>query len=242
MSAKTFLLLVLLFIAGAFAYLKIQAAGSPDSEFNRTTRYRLGQSQFVRSILNLHRAGDAQQWYANGSSALVVEVVQAKGNSVDDRVIADFAEKIGALLHRPVTVYNTEKIPEGALNDESLAKVSSEFRRHVLFGQPNLFVVYAEDLTNSDNQAARTFEEYGIALSAKKISDLTAGQPQALADVQRHLLLHEFGHQLGLIHSDSPVCVMHPQTESLSRPVALNGKYAVLDFCSQELQQLSKLQ
>ncbi len=236
------MLLVSIFLAGAFAYLRIQAAGSPDSEFNRTTRYRLGQNQLVRSVLNLHRAGDARRWYLSGSSALVIEVVQAKGGSLDDAVIADFAQKIGGISRRPVTVYNTEKIPEGALNGSDLAQISSKFRRHVLSGQPNLFVVYAEDLAGSDGQAARTFEEYGIALSAKKISEMAAGQPQALADAQRHLLLHEFGHQLGLADNDSPVCVMHPQTESLSRPVALNGKFAVLDFCSQESQQLNGLQ
>lgn len=236
-----FLLVIVILVLGVFIYLKFQILGDPNTAFNQTTRYTLGHYAPVRSLLGMHSAGDAREWYLQGKATLSLEVVQAKGTRLDDKALNNFANEIGNYLGREVVIYDTEFIRNGKLSDADIETIAKGSRHHLLLGEPNMFVVYAEDFDRTGNEVGKTFNEYGIVLSDKALQDLTARHPEALTQYQQSTMLHEFGHLVGLEHNDMANCIMNVSVESPKLDFSFNGTYTPLEFCDYELKQLDAL-
>lgn len=238
---KKFLLLIIIVLCAAFVYLKLQIIGDPNSDFNQTTRFSLGGYQIMRSILGLHSYGDARNWYLGGNKGLVVEVVRAKGTSLDENTLNNFVKDVEKYTGKQVTLFNTEEIPAGVLTDQDLANISGGYRHHILDGYSNLFIIYSADFKRQGEEVGKTFREYGIVLSDLRLREVTAQYPASMPQYVESTLLHEFGHQLGLEHNDKSACVMNVEVE---RPMALglfNGSYTQTEFCDYELKQLDAI-
>lgn len=221
--------------------MKSQILGSPSSSFNQTTRYKLGESQFARSLLGMHNYGDARGWFLKGQSPIVVEVVSAKGLDIDQRALDNFAEDIKKYTGKYATVFNYEEVPNGVLSDEVLGTEVSLHRKQTISGQPNLFIIYADDFERSGTELAKTYNEYGMVLSDKRLKEVTAGYPGAVTEYVESTLLHEFGHQLGLEHNDLPGCVMNERVENPIVMWGSNTDYIETEFCELELNQLKAI-
>lgn len=221
--------------------MKVQILGDPQSKFNQTTRYDLGRYQFARSLLGMHSYGDAREWYLKPGSPIVIEAVTATGAGMDDKAFNNFVQDVKEYTGREVSVFNTEKIPGGVLSDADLGEIASKYRRHVLSGQANLFVIYAQDFKRSGTEIGKTFQEYGIVLSDKRLREVTADFPQAMAQYVESTLLHEFGHQIGLDHNSEPDCIMNERVEKPEKLNFFSSEYTNTKFCNFELGQLSKI-
>ncbi len=232
------MLLIIILILGVFIYLKVQILGDVNSSFNKTYRYKLGSSQFMRSILGMHNYGDARDWYLKGNSSIVVEVVSAKNIDIDQKALDNFAEDIQKYIGRYATVFNYEEVPNGVLTDADIGKEIALHRKQTISGQPNLFIIYADDFEREGTEIAKTYNEYAMVLSNKRVKEVTSGYPGAETEYVESTLLHEFGHQLGLEHNEEFGCIMN---ESVEKPVALWGQsidYIKTKFCDFELNQL----
>lgn len=238
---KKFLLLVFIALCGAFIYLKVSALGDPNSYFNQTTRFTLGKYQIMRTVLGLHNDGDARAWYLQGTSQLDLEVVDTNAATIDQQGLDDFAAKVGQYTGRPVVVYHNDKIPGGTLTDTDLAGIVKGFRRHVLPGQPNLFVIYADDYQRADSEVGKTYREFGIVLSDKRLKEVTSQFSQSMPQYVESTLLHEFGHQLGLDHNDQSGCIMNPKVDKPDVTGEFTGSFTAISYCDFELQQLNAI-
>ena len=236
---KKFFLLLLIVVLGTFIYLKLQVLGDPNSSFNKTTRYNLGKYPIVRTILGLHSDGDAREEYLSGNSSMAVEVVRSKNTTINEQVLNRFVEDVKTYTGRQVVLFNTEVFPGGTLSDSQLADVVSGYRHHVVPGQPNLFVIYAEDYVRAGAEVGKTYHEFGIVLSDKRLREVTAQFPSALGQFQESTLLHEFGHQLGLGHNEQPDCLMNAKAEQPSVQDSFSNIFTPTKFCDFELNQLN---
>jgi hypothetical protein len=238
MRVKTFLLLLVIVVLGAFVYIAVNVRGDLNSGFNQGFRYKLGRYGFFRALFGLHNDGDAREQYLLGEGPLVVEVVEPLNYDIPDELINSFSRKIGNLIGREIINYNVDSIPSGSLSEDDLEKIVKEKRRHFLPGQPNLFIIYAEDYVGRRDEVGKTYKEFGILLSYNRLKEITNQQPEAFKQYLETTVLHEFGHQVGLPHNDQSGCIMN---EKVNRPQAqgfFDGFYTPGDYCVQEKQDM----
>jgi len=231
----------LLVVIITFIVLKLQVLGNENSGFNRTTRYRLGKYDWARTVLGMHSDGDAQARYLDGSGPIALIVVKPDNISLDGKVLGEFAARISAITGRPVSLFNQESIQNGILSDMDMDKIVEATRRAYLPGSQDVFVMYAEDFEGEDNEVGRTYKEYGMVLSDRKLKSITENATQAMDDYVLSTMLHEFGHQIGLDHNNGKDCIMNEEVESPRKAYEFSGKYTPTDFCQQELDEIRQL-
>lgn len=239
---KIFFLLLFIALLGTFIFLKVQIMGDPNSDFNKTTRYNLGKYQLVRSALGMHSYGDARNWFLGSQNVgIVVEVVQARGTNIEDYILDNFAKDIKTYTGKQVTIANTDLIKSSTLTDADLKEISKGYRHKFITGYSNLFVVYATDFEREGTEVGKTFSEFGIVLSDKRLREVAGNNRQALSELIESTLLHEFGHQLSLEHNTEPGCVMNEQVEKPITRGVLNSIFTSTEFCNLELNQLKTI-
>jgi len=241
MSSKAFFLIVIILLCGIFIFLKVEVLGDPNSSFNKTTRFSLGRYQISRSILGLHDDGDARAWFLQGNSAFTVEIVQAPDAKLNELAIKDFVAAVAKYTGRPIALYNEDLLPAGTLTQSQLADAVTNFRRHHLLAEPDLFIMYTDDYEHpgSDTELGKTWQEYGIVLSDQGLKNVTKNFPSSLEQYQESTLLHEFGHQIGLDHNDQPNCIMNAKVEHPASFGAFSGDFTATDFCPFEVDQIN---
>ncbi|MCX6797585.1 MAG: hypothetical protein NTX98_03870 [Candidatus Doudnabacteria bacterium] len=241
MRVKTFFLFLLIIVLGVFVYISVKVRGDLNSDFNQTYRYKLGRNGIFRALFGLHNDGDARAQYLLGGGPLVVEIVEPLGLDMPEESINDFTRKISNLLGRETILYNVDHIPSGSLGETDLEEIVKEKRRHFLPGQPNLFIVYAEDYIGRGGEVGKTYKEFAILLSHKGLKEITNQQPEAFKQYLETTVLHEFGHQIGLPHNGQSDCIMN---EKVNRPEAqgfFDGFYTPDEFCALEKQNLEDI-
>lgn len=240
MSFKTFLLLVIILFSGIFVYLKMQSLGDENSSFNQTTRYRLGKFGFFRTTLGLHKDGDSRAEYLLKDSSIIIEFVQPSGAKLSEAVMEEFARKVSEYTGRNARVVNTDTVAAGFINEGQLAGIVRGNRRHFDGGSSNLFVMYVDDFPGSDKNVARTYQDFGMVISHDRLVHLVREYPSSLADYQLSTLLHEFGHQIGMVHNTTNGCIMNEVVESPAGGV-FYGASTPTSFCNEEIDQISAI-
>jgi len=242
MSFKTFCLLLVIIILGIFIYLKVESLGSDQSSFNQTTRLSLGRHPTMRTLLSLHNDGDARYEYLSGSSPILIEVGEAPDVSLSDTLVNAFAAEVTKYTGRGTEIHRIEGMPGGTLTDAGVAQAIKVGAKKFEIGSPILFIAYADDFVSNTNEVGKTYQEFGIVLSDKKLKDITSDYPSALAQYQESTLLHELGHQLGLQHNNQDGCIMNPAVENPTSVSSFYTDFIPTDFCQYELDQLQMIQ
>jgi hypothetical protein len=242
MSFKTFVLLLIILACGAFIYVKVESLGSDQNSFNQHERYVLGKYPFLRTLLSLHKDGDARAEFLQGSSSIVIDVSIAPGTVLDPDVINNFAAQVSKYTGSKTKVYYVDGVvPDGMLGQNDLDKVMQRTKRNFEPGSSILAVAYTDDFTSSDQAVGKTYQEYGIVISNQRLRDVTNLSPQSLPELQQSTLVHEFGHQLGLDHNTEGGCVMNAAVESPEVISVFVPPTIPTDFCTFELDQLQQI-
>jgi len=241
MSFKAFLLIIFIVLCGTFIYAKVASLGNPNSHFNRTTRFWLGQYQTARTVLGLHNDGDARGSYLKGTSSITIEYVESSGSHLDRQALGQFVSKVKEYTGRPVNLYYNDTISNATLTPKDLAEIAKGSRHHVIPGQPNLFIIYALDYDRPSGEVGETYQEFGIVLSDSRLKEVTKNFSGSLPQYIESTLLHEFGHQLGLAHNEEPGCIMNTKVETPAITGGFTGDYTPTSFCPYELDQLQAI-
>lgn len=239
---KVFLVLFII-LCGTFIYIKVLSLGDENSKFNQITRLRLGKYETLRTIFGLHSDGDARYWYLSGNTPLILEVAQAPGLHINPDGLDQFEEMVTKYTGRQVRLINTEAAAPGKLSEQELAETAGRARRYLIDGSPDFLVIYADDFDRQGTEIAKTYREFGMVLSNQRLSEVTGELGLSVeAQYVESALLHEFGHQLGLPHNDSPGCIMNARAEKPDEIAGdFTGNYMPTDFCDYEAGQLNDI-
>jgi predicted Zn-dependent protease len=241
MRLKTFGLLILIVIFGVFIYITSAVRGDENSHFNQTTRYKLGRFGWARALFFLHKDGDAKAQYLFGSGPLVLEIVRAEDVEINQELTESLASSTQQLLERPVQVFSVDTIKGGQLTDADIQTIVKEKHRHFLPGQPNFFVIVADDYEGRDKEVGKTYQEFAALLSYERLKEVTDRYPASLNQYLESTILHEFGHQVGLSHNDLHKCIMNEKIESPDSEGLFEDYFTPVEFCEFEIDQLKEI-
>src|SRR5205823_6226603 len=118
-------------------------------------------------------------------------------------------------------------------------QIAQEHRRRALPGQANLFIIYAQDFSRGGGEVGKTYKEFGMVLSDKRLRETTQNFTESFSQYAESTMLHELGHQLGLDHNDQQGCIMNPEVEAPKYAGEFTGYFTQVKFCDFELNQLS---
>lgn len=242
MKWKTFLLFIFIAGLGVFVYLKIQVMGSPNSGFNQTTRFKLGQHPVLRTILGLHNSGDARSEYFAGRGPIAIEWFKPLEEDVDKAVLQKFADAVTKYTGRPTVVNLAGGAGDSTTELANLKSFVLKAAGSKPTGSSLLMVVFAKNYSPQPPQElSTTFQESGIVLSLDAHDNFLGSYNQNLDNYLLSSLLHEFGHQIGLGHNQDPACVMNEHAGIDGRPLEFYGKTDPQDFCPTEVDQINRL-
>jgi hypothetical protein len=241
-NMKKFLVFLLIIVFGIFIYLKFLAAGDPNSSFNQTTRYSLAKYPIMRTILGLHRAGDARaEFFQYTLAPIVVEWFKPTGQDIDPSLLDQFAQDLGKYTKRPAQVIYGGNVSDGTLKLGTLAAFELKANAQKPLGATVLPVFFTEDyFPRPAKELATGYEEWGVVISLSAHRNYF-GNGQSLEQNLFPSLLRGFGHQIGLKENNDPNCIMYVRTAEAPEYQNFIGSSLPQDFCPQEQKQIEAL-
>lgn len=244
---RTITLIVLtciIILCAAFVSTWALAQGSETNYFNTKVRYRLAKYSIPRLVLNLHSIGDGRYQYLGSKyNTITVTVLNMDGQFIDTDVYKDFSEKIHALTGKDAYVQIISRgLPHtDTVSDEELSLMFSQFRSHVAhLDSPDLYILSLSVKKDEPKLLGLTNQDNGIVLFTGAIKDFTKDTPTVTNSYITSKLLHEFGHQLGLSHTNDATCLMteHAEQDHVTRT---KPEEVITDFCPQEKEQVKQM-
>ncbi len=239
---KNLFLLLFILVIAAFFYFKFKVNGDSNSSFNQTTRYTLGANGFWRNIFGLHNAGDARQEYLLGTGPVVIEWFKPVSEDVDDSVIKNFAAEVEKTLGRPTTAVFGGGLDDGTVPLATLGSFELKASVQKPRNSSVILVFFTKDYSpRGANELSVTYRESGIAVSLEGHKNFINGFPQSLNDYLTSSLLHEFGHEIGLSHSDDTSCIMSEHAGVENKPLEFYGRRPPEDWCVTETEAINSM-
>ncbi len=239
---KNILIVLLILALGVFFYLKVKVTGDRDSGFNQTTRYTLGTNGFWRSVFGLHQAGDARREYFLNQGPVLIEWFKPISEEIDEKIIEQFAERVSQILGRPTQITFGGGMDDGMVAFDNLDSFELKAKAQQTDADSVMVVFFAKDYSpRKPDELSSTYRESGIVISLDAHRTFTQGFDEELSKYVYSSLLHEFGHQIGLVHNDDTDCIMSVHAGVDGKPLKYFGRYAVQDFCQTEKDQINKI-
>jgi predicted Zn-dependent protease len=198
----------------------------------------------MRNILGLHFDGDARAGYLSDKYPRIeIKVIAMDGMNLDASIMDGFTAKISRATGKLADyTYLPEMMP---YEDSSSLE---DFRNIIVSqraidrssGQAVIYLILANKNKENGNSVGSTFMEDAIVLFQSMIAQNydRNGDIEIYDKYVGGVLLHEFGHQLGLDHNNYPGCIMNKEVElggwSTSSDI-------VTDFCGQEKNIISNM-
>ena len=244
---KFLIILVLLLVILAsfgFATLKILANGPENNYFNRNLRQIFSQHRFWRETLGLHYDGDGRYDYLlSGTGKIMLEVDVMSNLSMQPQALELVRQRIEQVTGKQTLYYfSSSNIPyKQSVSLGELAGMMLVRRDFAATGKDaKLQILYLSRDSAEPQLLGRTVREDGIVLYEEALGDFTKSNPDTLPAYEASTILHEFGHQLGLQHDETPGCLMNSSAEQ-SHVAREELADVVTDFCLQEIELIKQL-
>ena len=246
MSLKTFLKVVCSVVAVlaaiTFLYFKVELMGNLNSNFNQFTRFKLGRYAVLRTVLGLHNVGDARAEYLNNPGVIVIEWFEPNTAIIDQSVLQQFADLVHKYTGRVVRVSLPAEVGDGVLSQTNLAQLKFQTLADTSSSGSELKVVFAKDYSpRATGELSTTYLDSGIVISLSAHEEFLKNSQQLMNNYLLSSLLHEFGHQIGLVHNNDSGCIMSVHAGLDGLPVENYGLTDPQDFCEAEQSQVNQL-
>lgn len=242
----TLLLLGIILCLSSFIYLKISANGPENNFFNTNWRHKIAKNYFARQTLGLHNSGDARYDYlGEDSEEILLEINSMERLRVNDSLLEELAARIKSITGKATRyIYLDKGVPYD--NSSRINNLEIEAKMHRVYYQKNrqsvLYILVAGSLADEPARLGSTLGNDGVILFLDTLNKYAVGysandDPEILDKSAIEVLLHEFGHQLGLEHNDNSGCLMSEQTEfSADR----KKEDIILEFCESEKKEMAE--
>ncbi len=242
-----FLILLIVFTALLFTTRYLANAENLDNWFNELFREQAAQSPALRALLNLQWDGDAKSDYLADKNyqSITIELDRFDGCTISDTSLDTIVEEIQTVTGKQdgVELVESDIIPltSDRHNSAEIRKLSERYKSFRSGdGNAVLYLLCIGGYSEEPSQIGRTVYENGIVLFWNTMREL-AGNNQAIMDAYIvSTTLHEFGHQMGINHIDTPQCLMQASMESPSLPV-ITAITIPKAYCHDELEEVQKV-
>lgn len=219
----------------------MEAQSLDSNYFNNNLRYKFARYPLLRGLLGLHFDGDAKADYLGSHyNSITIRVISMKELSVDGAILENLSEKIQKATRKP-TKYVLWNIDMPFNTSSNIGDLKAYPERETFSGsskEANLYLLVANELKGQSDQIGSTVQENSIVLFEGSLLKYEHSNEEIFNRFVIGVLLHEFGHQIGLTHNDYPRCLMNPSVEFSSS----NRLSEVVDgFCEDEKEEMSRI-
>jgi len=237
------LLLIIASIAGFLILLSQSRSDSPNF-FNNNLRFRIGEYAYGRTIFSLRNVGDARGEYLGKSSKrILIKVISSLDIEPNTKILSEFAKRVQEITGKPTT-YSIATKRESFVEDMTPDQISTVFKKDFIVYNPSgtspIYLFFGPRKAEEPTVLGMTVKEEGIVLFDSAVADFTGSNPDTTGNYELSTLLHEFGHQLGLVHDDIAGCLMNEEAEA-SRVAQVDPDKIIVDFCPSEMKQLDQI-
>jgi hypothetical protein len=244
MSIKLLFVIALIILLGIFIYLKIQISGSPNSNFNQTTRFRLAKHPALRTILGMHGVGDARAEYLEGTGPITIEWFSPQEENIDTGILTKFANLVTQYTGRPTTATFAGAISDGTVNVSDFASYRLKAGAQVPAGSVMLVFLPQDYSPRPNDEISTAYQESGMILSINAHHNFLQSYPQYMSQYMLSSMLYEFGKQIGLPETATTIssnCIMNLHAGINGHPVEYFGTSDPQDFCPAEIDEIKNI-
>ncbi|MHB8585522.1 MAG: hypothetical protein ACYDDF_06750 [Thermoplasmatota archaeon] len=171
--------------------------------------------------------------YIRGNRPILVEIHYVDGNDPPPAALANFQSEMQGILGKNLTITQTGEVPgQGASHKYTWSEINNlegSVRQHWTDGnQAVLFVLVLDGGSESDSSDGSSlvlgaayhgasvviFQGNVNAISSSSASVLSLSQKPSTSDVEQAVLIHEFGHIIGLVDNGIPMVTDHEDHSS----------------------------
>jgi len=222
---KISIFILIVIIVASFLYVVIRYFANSDNTdnwFNNNYREGFAQNLFLRKILNLRWDGDGKSDYLLDEkyTSLYIEVDQYDDCNISEESMNGVQGEISRIINKPGGVSykisdDTIALANDGYNSEGIRNLAQRYQNNATSDtQAVLYIMclnrYEEQLSN----IGQTVHEDGVVVFWDTIQKLASSSTEMIQTYISSTILHEFGHQLGLDHSNDTNCLMSESVES----------------------------
>jgi predicted Zn-dependent protease len=237
----TFLLLILIGGIFSFIYLRVSSQSIENNFFNEKLRYKFARYPFFRKTLALHFDGDARFDYLSPKyDKITVKIITMDGLYLNNKIAESFVEKVQKTTGKNAEYVYFKSIPFASSSSMENLRKQLEKNEQISSGdEAVLYVVLAGQNSEVANRLGSTLNENGVVFFGKTAeSYMRNDNGDNFQNFATSLLLHEFGHQIGLPHNDDYGCLMNKNSDFRDDGVIVDINK---DFCESEKKEISEM-
>jgi hypothetical protein len=215
---KTFLeIVLLLFLIGLGALIYSLHVAEPNNLLNKELRPILQKSHVARKVFSLNKPGDYRYAYVSSKTPeIMVELDMLAGIEPNQFVERWIEQMIAESVKKYGSVALVQEITDGykeSYTYEELEELDRKHRSQEFAKQPGyLHVLYLTRSADEPTNAGMVLNDQAIFVFIDVIKELSERE-DIRARVEQSTLMHEWGHLLGLNHTEAENCVMSEKVE-----------------------------
>ena len=227
-------LFFVIIVSFGFVYFKVSAQNTGSNYFNNNLRHKFARYPIARQILGLHFDGDAKADYlANRYQNITIKIISMNGLGISEETAKVFSKRV-----ENVTGKKTKYLFYPSIAYKPLVGMEELRKSLGAMGSSRdaaLYVFVVSQDADSEILGSTVLENGMVLFKNSLANNMRMDSEKNIDSYVASLLLHEFGHQIGLGHNLASGCLMNEKTEFSDGGRLLEK---IDDFCEFEKKQV----